>query len=174
MTAFITAPRARLAGAALLLLAVSASLSGCSNGPKDTGTHLTSSPSSTRPARSAAPSAGTDIVLELDGHSIQGHLTDSPTARSLARQLPLTLTFRDYRGQEKIASVPQRLDLKGAPEGSAAPALTIGYYAPNRSIVLYYDNVDYSTGIVPIGTYENAVGTRAQPDTFPMTIRVAE
>lgn len=32
-------------------------------------------------------------------------------------------------------------DLDGAPKGSAAPALTIGYYAPDRSLVLYYDDV---------------------------------
>ncbi|MGY4857296.1 cyclophilin-like fold protein [Cryobacterium sp. AP23] len=115
----------------------------------------------------------TPIVFELDGEEIGGVLNDTATSTSLLAQLPLSLTFRDYGGQEKIAELPEYLSLEGASEGSAAAPMTIGYYAPQQSLVLYYDHVGYFAGIVPIGTYERTGAIESQAGNFTVTLRAA-
>ncbi|MDN4644775.1 cyclophilin-like fold protein [Arthrobacter sp. PsM3] len=111
--------------------------------------------------------------MELDGREIAGELDNSPTSASLLAQLPLMLSFRDHGGQEKISELPAPLDLDGAPKGSDAAPPTIGYYAPERSLVLYYHQVGRFAGIVPIGTYQNSDAVRNQIDGFTVTIRKA-
>ena len=110
------------------------------------------------------------IVLEFDGWQIAGELDGSPTAASLLAQLPLTLTFGDYGGVEKFAELPEPLNLDGAPEGSAAAPLTIGYYVPDQRLILYYDSVGFFNGIVPIGTYEDSAAIEDQHDELTVTI----
>ncbi|MFT2706125.1 cyclophilin-like fold protein [Clavibacter zhangzhiyongii] len=115
----------------------------------------------------------TPIVIEVDGQQMPGELDGSATSASLIDQLPLTLPFRDYGGQEKVAELPAPLNLDGAPEGSDAPALAIGYYVPDQRLVLYYDDVSYYAGIVPLGTYDDTIGLEGRTDPFTVTIRVA-
>ncbi len=106
----------------------------------------------------------TAITIEFDGREVHGTLADNATARSLLAHLPLMLSFSDYGGQEKIARLPQSLSTDGAAAASDAPARTIGYYVPNQSLVLYYDDVGRFNGIVPIGTYDTAGDAIARPD----------
>ena len=117
------------------------------------------------------PTAATPIVIEVDGEEIGGVLNDTATSKSLVAQLPLSLIFRDFGGQEKIAELPEHLSLEGAPERSDAAPLTIAYYAPQHSLVLYYDHVGYFAGIVPIGTYERTDAIECQAGDFTVTIR---
>jgi hypothetical protein len=134
----------------------------------------TQAPGTSAAVASPSPSAETTpITLELDDEQIVGELDGSATSASLISQLPLTLSFRDYGGQEKVAELPAPLDLEGAPAGSNAAALTIGYYVPDQRLVLYYDDVSYFSGIVPIGTYQDADPIRDRPDSFTVTVRRA-
>lgn len=156
--------------AALVVIAIA--LAGCTYSPA--GNAGTRSPSPVTPAATRTPApAPSPIVIELDGQKIAGELDSSATSVSLLAQLPLTLSFRDHGGQEKISRLPAPLDLEGAPEGSHAAPLTIGYYVPEQSLVLYYHDVGYFAGIVPIGTYENADAIR-KTDGFTVTIRKAD
>ncbi len=141
----------------------------------------TSAPISTPPAvtttHSATPTTESEsmtaITIEFDGREVHGTLADNATARSLLAHLPLTLSFSDYGGQEKIASLPQSLSTDGAAAASDAPARTIGYYVPNQSLVLYYDDVGRFNGIVPIGTYDTAGDAIARPSEITATIQKA-
>jgi hypothetical protein len=161
---------------ALVLIATAIAMAGCTGNPRgSTGTRPPST-GSTAVDPTAAPTATpttTPIVIELQGQRIAGELDGSATSASLLAQLPLTLAFRDHGGQEKLSQLPAPLDLDGAPEGSDAAPLTIGYYAPDQSLVLYYRHVGYFTGIVPIGTYENTDAIETQMDGFAATIRKA-
>ncbi len=121
----------------------------------------------------SATAAHNLIVIEIDGQSITGRLNDSAASASLLGQLPLTLSFHDFRGQEKIASLPAPLDLRGAPAGSDAAQLTIGYYAPNQGLVLYYEHVGYFAGIVPLGTFDDISALRAHTSDFTGTVRIS-
>lgn len=134
-----------------------------------------SSSESTTPLSSPTPAAtGTPIVIEVDDLQIAGQLDDSAASQSLINQLPLTLSFRDFGGQEKVAELPEPLDLDGAPEGSDAAPRTIGYYVPDQRLVLYYDQVGYYPGIVPLGTLEDAGPIEDQASDFAVTIRSAD
>lgn len=95
--------------------------------------------------------AETPIRIIVGDQTLEARLWDDSAARSLLDQLPLTLEFSDYGGQEVLATRPQPLAMEGMPAGESAPAGTIGYYAPGGVIVLYYSDVGRHNGIVRIG-----------------------
>ncbi len=129
------------------------------------------STASASPTAAAPPPQDLRVVLDLgDGTQVTGELDDSPTARSLLEQLPLTLGFTDFGGQEKIAALPAPLSTEGAPARSDAPAQTIGYWTPSRSLVLYYESVGGYAGIVPIGRMDDVGPLVARTDDFTATV----
>ncbi|WP_434770672.1 cyclophilin-like fold protein [Curtobacterium flaccumfaciens] len=153
-------------------------LAGCSGVERAESPAPAAATSTASASPSAAPTITTPteadpvhITIELDGETLTGRLTDSATARALAAQLPATLTFGDYGGQEQIARLPAPLDTTGAPSTSDAPAGTIAYYAPDQSIVLYYTDVGSFSGIVPIGTVNDVGAVRDLP-SGAATVRV--
>lgn len=119
---------------------------------------------------SPTASAETRITITLGDQQVRGTLWANVTAQELADQLPLTLTFRDHGGQEKIAPLPAALSVQGMPAASDAQPLTIGYYAPEQALVLYYEYVGRFNGIVPLGTFEDLDAVRRQPDGFSATL----
>lgn len=157
--------------AAVLVLACAAAVTACgtNDGAPASDRPLTSPQSSTEDTatmNSSPTAGGTPITISIDGRAVQGILHDNATARALTDQLPLTLTFKDHGGQEKIARLPTPLSLAGMPAGSDADPLTIGYYAPEQALVLYYKYVGRFNGIVPIGTFEDLAAVRDQADGF--------
>lgn len=179
MRAPLALPRAVRIGTIPAVLALF--LTGCSSAASENPSGAPAPSASTAPdpvapnTGSSAPAAtSTAVVLELNGQQMTGELDDSATAASLIDLLPLTLPFRDYGGQEKVAELPTPLNLDGAPEGSEGQALSIGYYVPDQRLVLYYDDVSYYAGIVPIGKYDGAVSIQGLPDATPITIRAAD
>ena len=104
------------------------------------------------------PAAGeTPIRVIVEDTVLTGRLRDNATARDLIAQLPLTLTFRDFNGVEKIAQVPRKLSMDGVPAGADPLPRDIGYYAPSGDLVFYYDDVGYFNGIVRIGQFDDGV-----------------
>ncbi|PNI09113.1 hypothetical protein CXX84_07205 [Arthrobacter sp. AFG7.2] len=169
--------------ALIAIIALALPLAGCSsssNGPATTGPQSSpletptaaagSSQTSPDPSQ-AAEADSTPVIIEIDEESVTATLSSNATARSLVRQLPLTLSFRDYGGQEKIAELPEALSLDGVPAGDSAEPLTIGYYAPDQALVLYYESVGYARGIVRIGSFDNLGAIRDRTDSF--TARLA-
>ena len=100
-----------------------------------------------------------------------GTLSGNAAARSLIEQLALTLSFSDYGGKGKEAELPEPLSLDGAPAGDEADPLTIGYYAPDQALVLYYEHVGYFPGIVRIGSFDDLARIRDRTGGF--TARLA-
>ena len=105
----------------------------------------------------------TNIRFTLGSAQLTATLADSPTVRDLADQLPLELTFADLHEVEKIAPLPRPLDLTDAPVGAAPGRGDIGYYAPLGNLVLYYAEVGYWEGIVPLGRFDGEVGAVESP-----------
>ena len=114
----------------------------------------------------------TPIRISVDDRRITAQLADNPTAQDLADQLPLTLTFRDFNGVEKIAELPRPLTMADVPEGDDPDIADIGYYAPSNDLVLYYGDVGYFDGIVRIGRLnsDDLDFIQDQPDGFQVTI----
>jgi hypothetical protein len=116
---------------------------------------------------------GTPISIRIDGRTVTGTFSGNATARSLIKQLPLTLSFSDYGGQEKLAGLPEPLSLDGVPAGDDADPLTIGYYAPGQVLVLYYEHVGYFRGIVRIGTFDDLAAIRDRSGRFTATLSLS-
>ena len=131
--------------------------------------HSTTAPPETTSA-AAASSQPAPITIQIDGETVTGTLSGNAAARSLFEQLPLTLSFSDHGGQEKTAELPEPLSLDGVPAGDDADPLTIGYYAPDQVLVLYYEHVGYFPGIVRIGSFDDLATIRDRTGGFTATL----
>ena len=106
--------------------------------------------------------------------TLTGHLFDNATARDLASQLPLTLSFRDLNGVEKTAPLPGKLSIDGMPAGDDPHVGDLGYWAPDGDLVLYYGEVGYWAGIMRIGEIDGDMQAVArQPGDVDATIELA-
>jgi hypothetical protein len=113
----------------------------------------------------------TPITLTIGDTVVTARLADNATARALAAQLPLTLTFTDFNRVEKIATLPRPLSTDDVPAGADPDIGDIGYYAPSGDLVFYYGDVGYWDGIVRIGRFDTSMELiEHQDDGFPVTI----
>jgi len=121
------------------------------------------------------PVAGeTQIRVTIGDTVLPGRLWDNATARDLIGQLPLTLTFRDFNGLEKISQLPRKLPMDGVPAGADPFPRDIGYYAPSGDLVFYYGDVGYFNGIVRIGQFDGTMDTiSSQAGDFTAKIELA-
>ena len=133
------------------------------------------SPTLTSGAQDAGASDGTPIRITFGDTEQTARLLDNATARDLAAQLPLTLSFRDHNNVEKTAPLPRELSLDDAPAGHDPAAGDIGYFAPGRDFVLYYDDdASYFDGIVRIGEFDgDNEAIERLPETASVTIERA-
>jgi hypothetical protein len=178
-------PRRRRYLLALALLG-SISLSACGGGDED-GDQATGAPGASTPDPSPSPSPAsgdqdanssesTPIRITFGDTELTARLYDNATARDLAAQLPLTLTFRDHNNVEKTAPLPRELSLEGASEGHDPAAGDIGYWAPGGDLVFYYDSdAPFFNGIVRIGEFDGEMDAiERQRDDFSVTIERAK
>ena len=116
----------------------------------------------------------TPIKITIADTVITARLADNATARDLADQLPVTLTFKDFNQVEKIATLSRRLSMDGVPAGADPDIGDIGYYAPSGDLVFYYSDVGYWNGIVRIGRFDTAMELiEHQDDNFQVRIERA-
>lgn len=120
-------------------------------------------PTPAPPSPEASVTGDIAISISVNGTTINAVLNNNAASASLAAQLPLDLSFTDFGGQEKIARIPAPLDLDGMPSGGSAEPGTVGYYAPDQAIVLYYDSVGYYEGIIPLGSFDDVAAVRDAP-----------
>ena len=173
-------PRRALGLALLAALPLSACGGADDDGKQGTSTSEASTPSprptSTSGGQHADASNDTPIRIMFGNTELTGRLRDNATARDLAEQLPLTLTFRDHNDAEKTAPLPRELALDEAPAGHDPAAGDIGYWAPGGDFVLYYNNdAPYFDGIVHIGEIDGDVQPITRlPEDSSVTIERAE
>lgn len=111
-------------------------------------------------AESSAALTGTPdtrIRLAFDGGEVIVKMYDNPTSRDFLAMLPLTLTFEDYSGTEKISDLPERLSIQDAPAGSDPSPGDLTYYSPWGNLAIFYRDFGYSEGLVKLGTIESGV-----------------
>ncbi len=110
-------------------------------------------PSTAAPSEAARPAA-TTLRFTAGATQIDVTVTDNPTTRDLVSMLPLTLTFEEFNGREKIAYLPQKLDTRASP-GSKPESDDLIYYAPWGNLGFYYntDGIGFSDQVIRIGTY---------------------
>jgi hypothetical protein len=170
---------------ALPLVLATVLAAACSVGPRPHDNAPDNPGSPGQPARSSPPTptpseatstppsvAGeTPIKITIADTVITARLADNATARDLAAQLPLTLTFKDFNHVEKIAELPRPLSMHGVPAGADPDIRDVGYYAPSRDLVFYYGDVGYWNGIVRIGRFDTSMELiEHQDDNFQVRI----
>ena len=92
-----------------------------------------------------------NIQITIGDQTFDATLHDSPAARDLIAQLPVTVEMTDHGGVEKTGPLPGPLSLEGQPEGADPDVGDVGYYAPGNDLVLYYGDQSYFPGIVVLG-----------------------
>jgi hypothetical protein len=98
---------------------------------------------------------------------------DNPTARSFIASLPLTLSFEEFAGNEKISYLADPLETAGSP-GSQPAAGDLGYYVPWGNIAFFYvDGGGYSDDVKPIGTIESGIEHISLLETGTVTVDLA-
>lgn len=115
--------------------------------------------------RFSAPTGPIDVTID----------EDNPAVRDLLSMLPLTLTFEDFAGREKIAYPPREIVVTGAPP-SAAGAGDLAIYTPWGNIAFFYEGErgEPSDQIVHLGTFDASGEQLAVLESGEVTITVAD
>lgn len=90
------------------------------------------------------------ILVESDTQQIVFRLNDSSAAKSLYRQLPLTVSVENYGNNEKIFYPPEKLSTADTPIAQG-PAGILAYYAPWGDVVMFYGSCDGFESLYQLG-----------------------
>jgi hypothetical protein len=109
------------------------------------------------------------IQITSDWGNVSAELADNDAARSLARQLPLTITMRDHMRQEKTGNLP-------APLPEIARQLpfatgTLGLWDSDHLVIYYRDGKVPHPGIILLGQVAGDVSIFDRPGA--VTVRLS-
>lgn len=111
------------------------------------------------------------IRLTVGETVLYAALEDNSAAQSLYDMLPMTLTFEDFNGIEKIAYPAEKLDVSGAPQSSDPGVGTLAFYEPWGNLSIFYQDFRVSEGLVPLGSIEGDMTVFAeQTEPFVVTL----
>lgn len=117
-----------------------------------------------------AQSPNMKIRIIIDGEVATATLDKTSVADDFAAQLPLNLILVNYAGIERIADLPRKLSVQGAPSGMTPVAGDITYYAPWGNLAFFAQDGVYATGLVQLGKVE--VGLRLLQRPGPLHARI--
>jgi hypothetical protein len=101
-------------------------------------------------------------------------VTDNPTSRDFVSKLPLTLTFEDFAGKEKLSHLSERLNTEGS-SGSAPSQGDFIYYKPWGNVAFFYNaGGGHDDNVIPIGTVESGTEYLTQFDQSRVAVAVIE
>ena len=117
---------------------------------------------------------GKTIKLIINDKTYSAQLYNSPAADSLYGMLPLTLTFEDFNGIEKIAYLNDSLNIEGEPDGFQPAKGDLCLYAPWGNLSVFYQDFRYSEQLISLGHIEDgALNEMAGMDeNFVVTIEI--
>ncbi len=100
---------------------------------------------------SGATEGGDEMIITVsDGrHTVTFRLNDTPAARSLYSQLPLSVPVENYSDNEKIF-YPAPLDTTDAVPASPVKG-TLAYFSPWGDVVMYYAPAGKYPGLYELG-----------------------
>lgn len=99
------------------------------------------------------PQTETSMKIQVtDGsHTVVFELNDTPVAKSLYDQLPITVDVENYSSNEKIFYPPTALSTSGGKEGDC-PVGTLAYFSPWKNVVMYYGAASRYSGLYLLGS----------------------
>ena len=81
-------------------------------------------------------------------------LFDNPASRDFASLLPLTVTFEEYAGVEKITYLPRKLATQGGITGGRVEG-DFAYYAPWGNLAVFYKGFGGGNSLYLLGRIES-------------------
>jgi hypothetical protein len=90
------------------------------------------------------------ISVKANGNTTVFELNNSPAARDLYVQLPLSITVENYSSNEKIFYPPKKLNTTETPLADARTG-TLAYYAPWGDVVMFYGSFGSAVGLYELG-----------------------
>ena len=128
-------------------------------------------PTSQADASSDASASAAKIKLTFGENEAVVTLEDNATTRDFLSMLPVTLTFQDYAGSEKISYLPRSLSTDGAPSTYDPDVGDLILYAPWGNLAIFYRDAGRSSGPVPMGHVESGLEQLAAMNgNFEVTI----
>lgn len=100
------------------------------------------------------------------------NIEDSPAARDFLTQLPMTLTLKDYAGNEKIADLPRPLTREVAPDAITPRVGDLAFYAPWGNLAVFYRDGHHSPGLIRLGRLQGDLVEFG--DTVPLTVTIRQ
>lgn len=97
------------------------------------------------------------IILTFNNEEIIVKMYENPTSKEFLTQLPLTLTFEDFGGFEKLSYPPESLTTEAAPSGYKPSRGDFSYFSPWGNVTMFYNDHSFSNGLVKIGEIESGV-----------------
>lgn len=96
---------------------------------------------------------------------------DNPTVRDLLAKLPLTLKLEEFAGREKIAYLPQKLNVTGSP-GSDPEDGDLIYFVPWGNLGFYYNTagIGFSRQTIHLGRYRATLPQLRQLAAQPVSV----
>ena len=90
------------------------------------------------------------ISVKANGKTTVFELNNSPVARDLYAQLPLSIIVENYGNNEKIFYPPEKLNISDTPKADAQ-AGSLAYYAPWGDVVMFYVRFGSAAGLYELG-----------------------
>ena len=135
-------------------------------------------PSGVQGAVMSREAAETDLLaakVRITGEKLEAvvALYDSPASRDFLSLLPMTATFRDYAGEEKIAYLPRKLATGGVRPGGGGD---FAYFAPWGNLAVFYKGMGQGGGGLHIlGRIESGKeGLAGRNEDFSARLELAE
>ncbi|SFH55154.1 hypothetical protein SAMN04487776_12718 [Priestia megaterium] len=98
----------------------------------------------------------TRIKLTFNDKEVLIRMYDTPASMAFLAQLPLTVTFEDYIGKEKISILQKRLSADDVQAGDPSKKGDFAYYAPWGNIAIFYKGFEDATNdLIILGHIES-------------------
>ncbi len=110
------------------------------------------------------------LRMTIDKEIVTITLDDNAAARDFAALLPLSVPLKEYAGIERIADLPRKLVVAGAPAGMTPSAGDLAYYAPWGNLAIYVANTVYDKGLFRLGRVDT--GLEVLQRSGAMTARI--
>ena len=91
------------------------------------------------------------IQVSDGSRTVVFELNETPVAKSLYDQLPITVDVENYSNNEKIVYPPTALSVAGGVEGDC-PVGTLAYFSPWKNVVMYYGAASRYSGLYLLGS----------------------
>jgi hypothetical protein len=91
------------------------------------------------------------ISVQANGNTTEFELNNSPAAKDLYAQLPLSITVENYSNNEKIFYPPKKLNATDTPLADGGQSGTLAYYAPWGDLVIFSKGFSSAPGLYELG-----------------------